>query len=288
MISIFKAPAMMALAMVMFSAMGVLVKIAGKSVPTVEAVLFRAVVSGVVVALMAKGEKVPLLGKRPGLLFVRGLAGAAALFLLFFALEDLSVGSAILLNQTTPLFVLPLAAFFLGERMTRRHVLLALLAVGGVAMVVKPNATMPLVPSLLALSSAVFAAIAYVLIRFLSATEHPLTIVFWFNLVSSIAAIPAALPFFVVPSLETLFVLLALALLATFGQVLMTHAYRRGEAGRIAVVGSTGALFGAGFDYLVWSHLPDLLTAAGGILVIVSCALIQLSNTREKGRESPG
>lgn len=279
---------MMALAMLMFSVMGVLVKIASASVPTVEAVLFRAVVSGVVVTIWAKREKVSLLGQRTGLLFVRGLAGAAALFLLFFALEDLSVGSALLLNQTTPLFVLPLAALFLGEGVTRRHVLLAFLAVGGVAMVVKPSAAMPLVPSLMALSSAVFAAVAYVLVRYLSATEHPLTIVFWFNLISSVAAVPAALPFFVVPSIETLVVLIALALLATFGQVLMTVAYRHGEAGRIAVVGSTGALFGAGLDYLIWSHLPGVLTAIGGLLVIVSCSAMQLLSARDKERgETP-
>jgi drug/metabolite transporter (DMT)-like permease len=172
--------------------------------------------------------------------------------------------------------MLPMAALFLKERITVYHGLLALLAVVGVALVVKPSADIDVTPALLALASAFFAAIAYVLIRKLSFTEHPLTIVFWFNLISTIAAVPVAAPSLVLPSWTTAAVLLGMALLGTLGQVLMTHAYRHSEAGRLAVVGSTGAIFGALFDYLVWDHLPDALTALGGILVIISCAMIQV------------
>lgn len=280
--SIFKGPALATLAMLMFSAMGVLVKIAGESIPPAETVLFRALLSGLMVAAMAKRDGVSLKGNRTRLLFVRGTMGAAALFLLFFALTKISVGSAILLNQTTPIFMMPMAALFLKERITATHIVLAAIAALGVSLVVKPSASMEIWPALMALGSAVFAAIAYILIRKLSATEHPLTIVFWFNLVSTLVAIPAALPGFQMPTFETWFVLLGVALFATFGQVLMTHAYRITEAGKLAVVGSTGAIFGAVFDYLLWDHIPDLMTGLGGIVVIVCCTLMQMIGTRPK------
>ena len=269
----------MVVAMLMFSAMGVLVKMAGQSIPPSETVLFRALISGIVVWLMAKRRGIRLAGDRTGLLFLRGLAGAFALFLFFFALTKLSVGSAILLNQTTPLFLLPMAAVFLREKITARHVVLAVTTAAGVALVVKPSSDMDITPALMALGSAFFAASAYILVRKLSATEHPLTIVFWFNLIATIAAVPVAAPHFVLPDATAWLLLIGLSLFATFGQVLMTHAYRLNEAGRLAVVGSTGAIFGAGFDYLIWNHLPDALTAIGGIVVIVSCTLMQLTRT---------
>ncbi len=276
MFSLFKGPALATLAMLMFSAMGALVKIAGNEVHASETVLFRAVLSGLLVAAMAKAQGVSLRGNRTFLLFIRGATGSVALFLFFFALTKISVGTAILLNQTTPIFMMPMAALFLKERITTAHIFLAFSAAVGVLLVVKPASSMAATPAFMALGSALFAAIAYILIRKLSATEHPLTIVFWFNLISALAAIPAALPNFQMPTSVTWLVLIGVALFATFGQVLMTLAYRLTEAGKLAVVGSTGAIFGAGFDYVLWDHLPDRFTALGGTVVIVSCTLMQM------------
>ena len=49
-----------------------------------------------------------------------------------------------------------------------------------------------------------------------------------------------------------------------------------GEAGRLAVVGSLGAVMGAGWDLVIWGHTPDIWTAAGGIVIITACAAIQM------------
>ena len=107
-------------------------------------------------------------------------------------------------------------------------------------------------------------AIAYVSIRKATATEHPLTIVLWFTVFSTLATAPPTLASFVVPSLETAIELIGVGVFGAVGQLLMTLAYAHGEAGRLAVIGSLGAVLGAGWDLVLWDHAPDLLTAAGG------------------------
>jgi drug/metabolite transporter (DMT)-like permease len=275
-----KGPLLLASAMLSFAVMSALVKISGEALPFTEIVFFRSVIGVLVILIWVRRKRLPLMGRRPGLLFLRGMAGTAALFLFFFAITRISVANAMVLNQTTPVFVLPLAALFLKEKITASHVVFVTTALVGVLLVVKPTLEMDRVPSLLALTSALFAAIAYILVRKLTQTEHSLVIVFWFNAVSAVVALPTALPVFTMPSLKMTLALLGMALAATSGQVLMTMAYRLAEAGRLAVIGSLGAVFGAGFDLVIWHHLPDMATAIGGGIIIISCSLLQVRRKR--------
>jgi drug/metabolite transporter (DMT)-like permease len=271
-----RAALILALAVSCFSAMSALGKLAGQQVPSIEIVFFRSLVGTPIILVMALRRRASLLGRRKGLLLVRSVSGTLAMLGFFYALTQIPVADAVLLNQTAPVFVLPMAAFYLGERITWRHVVLALTALVGAALVIKPSFDVVNVPGLVALGSAFFVAIAYVSIRKLTATEHPLTIVLWFTALSTLATAPPAFADFVVPSPEAAAALVGVGVFGAVGQLLMTQAYAYGEAGRLAVIGSLGAVLGAGWDLVLWDHAPDLMTAAGGVLVIGASATLQV------------
>jgi drug/metabolite transporter (DMT)-like permease len=279
-----KAALLLGGAMFSFSAMGMLVKWAGREIPAVEQVFFRGLVGMAILGALAVRRGVDLRGRNRRLLLLRGVMGTTALLLFFWAVTRLPVAEAILLNQATPIFLLPLAAWLLRERIGWRHVLLAAVALGGVALVLRPDPGNLNLPGLAALVSALFAAVAYVTVRRLAGSESSLTIVFWFTAISTVVSLPLMLPWFVVPGGRTLAALAAMGALATTGQLLLTLAYRHGEAGRLAVLGSLGAIFGAGWDLLLWGHLPDRWTALGGLIALTACALLQVSGP---GRPQP-
>jgi drug/metabolite transporter (DMT)-like permease len=262
-------------AMLSFSAMGMLVKWAGQEIPAVEQVFFRGLVGMTILGILAWRRGVDLRGRNRRLLLLRGVAGTTALILFFHAVTRIPVAEAILLNQATPIFVLPLAAWLLEERIGWRHGLWAAVALAGVTIVLRPGLEEFNLPGLAALVSALFAAVAYVTVRRLAGSESSLTIVFWFTAISTLVSGPAMLPWFTRPSPRMLAALVVMGVLATTGQLLLTVAYRHGEAGRLSVLGSLGALFGAGWDLVLWGHLPDGWTALGGGLAIVACAALQ-------------
>jgi drug/metabolite transporter (DMT)-like permease len=277
----------LAAAMLSFSAMSTLLKIAGKGVPTVEAVFFRGLVGLPVLLLLARREGVSLLGVNRKLLVARAVIGTTAVVLLFYAAPRIPVGEAMLLNQSTPIFALPLAALFLRERITWKHAALVAIALVGVALVVRPGAGFLNVPGLAAFASAGFSAAAYVCVRRLTATDATTTIVVWFTAIGTIATAPFALAVFVVPSPAELAALAGMGAAAVLGQLLLTTAYRRGEVGRLVVLGSLAAVFGTGFDLAIWGHVPDAITAAGGVVVIAACAAMQLMGAPPAAR-APG
>lgn len=271
-------------AMVSFSASSALAKVASDTVPYAEIIFVRGLVGLAILLPLAWKSRISLAGVRRGLLILRALCGTAAMFLYFYALSSLPVADTMLLNQTTPVFVLPLAALVLKERITWRHAVLVAVALAGVTVVIRPTGDISSIAGGIALISALFAACAYVVVRKLAATDHPITIVFWLTCVTVLASAPVMLPSLVIPDSRTLVILVAVGLVGTLGQLLLTTAYRFGEAGRLAVIGSFGAILGVFWDLMLWGHLPDMWTALGGVTVIAACAAIQV--TRASAQKS--
>src|SRR5712691_4577375 len=87
----------------LFAAMGAGIKLASRELPNAMVVFFRNAV-GLVVLL-------PWL-LRDG---VRGLAGLAAMYCFFYAIANLRLADAVLLNQSVPLFLPLVGSLWLGE-----------------------------------------------------------------------------------------------------------------------------------------------------------------------------
>ena len=112
--------------------------------------------------------------RRPGLLLARGLLGSGAILLFFYALCQLPVGEATLLNFTSPLFTTLFAALFLRERPGPRLILALGLTLVGLAMTVDPAAGSPLSWGMAAgLASAVMSGAAVTTVRALRGGLRP-------------------------------------------------------------------------------------------------------------------
>ena len=124
-----------------------------------------------------------------------------------------------------------------------------------------------------------FAAGASVAIRQLSARHHTYEIVFYFLAVATLVAIPLMWNDFVVPAtLREWGLLLAIGVVSLLGQVFLTRAFSHESATIVAVTRYIGIVFNAGWGCLFWSEVPDALTIAGGVLIVVAC--IALSRTK--------
>ncbi len=179
-----------------FSVMSALVKYAGTRLPTQEIVFARSVVA--LVLSLALLRRAGVLARDAALAAAaRGLWGYGALSCVFYAMTHLPLAEATMIQYLHPTSHRELAAVVLGERGDRSLAASVRWAPPGVLLVVRPalpvrRAALALDPVAVgaALGGAVLTAVAYVGVRELSRTEHPLMIVLWFPLV----AVPASLP----------------------------------------------------------------------------------------------
>lgn len=107
----------MAIGAFWFSVMGLLVKLAGRRLPSGEIVLFRAAITLVLSYHAVRAARLPSIwGEQRGLLVVRGLLGAVGINCFYYSLVHLPLGEATLIQYMNPIFATFLAAYWVGER----------------------------------------------------------------------------------------------------------------------------------------------------------------------------
>lgn len=276
----------MILAALSFAAMGVLVKASAKQIPFLVVVFFRAAVGLVILLAYFRWTGTSLRARQHGLLLLRSLFGFAALVLFFFALERLPLSHAVILNFSSPVFVVLLSGLMLGEQRTGLILPFVLGAFAGAALLVAPEWTEVRIEAVLGLLSAVFAALAYITVRWLSRTESSETIVFYFSMYGTLFGLAALVgadlawpeeyaldvvtPALLVP--VNLACLCGVGVAATLGQLLLTSALVLEKASVVSVFSYVNPLMSYFLGLAFFGEVPTVSSVAGGLLVLGGCA----------------
>ncbi len=252
-----------------FAVMGLFVKLAA-DVGVLEKVFFRNTVSLAIALAIVLHNGRPCLGKRRNqfALMSRSLLGVCGVMCYFWAIDHLLLVDAAMLGKLSPFFVAIFAAVFLREHLTARIAAALVMGFAGGLLVIKPAFDLRVLPALVGASSAVFAGGAYVLLRYLRNREPPETIVLYFSLVTVVGVFPFVLPNLTRPTGIEWFWLLGIGVSAAAGQLSLTASYRHAPAGKVALISYATIVFSALFGWLWWAEVPDLLSAAGGLLIL--------------------
>jgi drug/metabolite transporter (DMT)-like permease len=263
-----------------FSLMGVCVKAVGSRLPVAEVVLGRAVVSVLLSWWLLRQRAIPIWGKRKGMLILRGVIGTLALACVYAALTHLPLASATVLQYLYPTITALLAWATLREHLAPRLLLAMALGWLGVLVVAQPGwmtgqsgGGLPLLPLLLGLAGAVLTALAYVSVRALGRSEHPLVIIFWFPLMAVPLSLPLVLLQPVAPNLQELAWLLGVGLFTQIGQIGLTLGLTRLPAARATTIGYAQVAFAALWGHWLFGEAIGPATGLGAVLILVAALL---------------
>lgn len=266
-----------------FAAMAVCVRIASQTLPQTEVVFFRNFVALLFLLPLMIRQKVSLKTKNFHLHLLRNVAGLAAMYLYFYALSQLPLADALLLNYTSPLFIVMFAILWLKETFTRQRFIAALIGLVGVSLVFHPSSQIASLAGVLGLASGALAGLALTTVKRLSGRESSISIVAWFAILASIiSAIPLFWDF-IWPHGEQWLYLIAMGLFGTLGQVGLTLAYARAPATQVSPLGYASLIFAGIFGFVLWNEAPDVLGLVGALTIIAAGILV----TRERPEPAP-
>lgn len=227
--------------------------------------------------VLRTGIRRSIISPRLPMLWARGLFGSGSFALTVYALGHLILADAMVLSFTTPFWVIPLAALFLGEYAGWRRGLATALGFLGVLLVMKPQFGIQ-DAMLIAVLAALLRGFVVVFIKNLATTEPPRRIVFWFFAVGAVVLAWPALLHWSPPTPEQWGWLILAALGGWVGQEWLSRAYREGEATIIAPLEFTRIPVAAVIGLALFAEVPDYWSLAGTV-IIVGASLI-ISQTR--------
>lgn len=260
---------------VFFSVMGLLANAAGRECDWRLVLLARSGLVTLFALSLALIVRARLAFLRPGVLWMRSLAGSCSMVATFYALTrpDFPVSNTLTLTNTFPVWVAVLSWPMVGERPTAGVWIAVLCAVIGVALTQQPQVAGFPPAAWAALAASLFTAVAMLGLNRLRGVSS-LGVVVHFSAVSTLFGLSTFLLFergnapdhLADPAV--LAKLLGVGLTATAGQVFLTLAYRSGSATKVSVIGLSQVVMVMAFEAAFNDRHFDPMSLVGTALVL--------------------
>ncbi len=240
---------------------------------------------------LALGARAPLVLWRPGILWMRSLAGSSSMVCTFYALTHLPLSDVLTLTNMFPLWVALLSWGAFGERPEARFWLAVLSGLAGVALIQQPHLMEGNFAVLAALGASLFTSVAMLGLNRLGDLDARAIVVHF----SGVALVFCLAAYFVFPRRSDvgelpegpeLLLLLGIGVTATIGQICLTKAFVSGLATKVAVVGLSQVVFALLLDVLLFRQPVRPLSLLGMALVLAPTAWVMLSGRGEPAMET--
>ena len=265
-----------------FAVMSAFIKLSG-DLPNIQKVFFRNLVSAIIALFLIIKHKGSITGKKENrkILIYRSLFGTIGIIFNYYAIDNLVLSDANMLNKISPFLVVVFCALILKEKINLKQILAIIVAFIGALFIVKPSFDIRVVPYIIGFLSAVFAALAYTCVRMLGNKEEYYTIVFFFSTFSLVTVLPMFI--YVYEPMTTMqFVYLILAgIFASLGQFGVTLAYKYAPAKEISIFDYSNIIFSAILSIFLFGVYPDKLSVVGYFIIFAAAFYMFLYNKRQ-------
>ena len=281
----------MVAALALFALMGMCVKLASAHYPAPDLVLYRSLIGALIVTVLVRRRGGTLRTRVPMMHFWRAVLGVTGLGLWFFSLTGLPLGTAMTLNSMSSvwlaLFVVAGSLLSAGDSRSAASpgmVLSVIAGFAGVALVLRPTIDQQQVWfGLAGLMSGMVAALAYLHVAALGRIGEPEErIVFYFSVGGIVlgGALVAVQGGPAPHTVQGLGLILAVGILATTAQLLMTRAWAIGHPLVNAALQYLDIAFSVALGVWVFDDPLGAATLLGMALIV--CAGITATRMRSR------
>ncbi len=265
-----------------FAVMSAFIKLSG-DLPNMQKVFFRNLVAAIIALFLILKHKGSFTGKKENrkILIYRSLFGTIGVIFNYYAIDNLVLSDANMLNKISPFLVVIFCALILKEKINTKQIGAILVAFIGALFIIKPSFDVKVIPYLIGVLSAVFAALAYTCVRILGNKEEYYTIVFFFSTFSLITVFPMFIVVYESMTLMQLAYLLLAGIFASLGQFGITLAYKYAPAKEISIFDYSNIIFSAILSIFLFGVYPDKFSVVGYFIIFGSAFYMFMYNKKQ-------
>ena len=230
---------------------------------------------------LIKKKFIPYKTKNFKFYFIRGLFNLPMMILGFGALVYVPFEQFKALHFLSPIIVVLLSFIIFREKVYMYRILALIIGFIGMLIIVRPGIVDFNIGTIMILISLTFWSLIIIVSKFVSKDDSPITMVTYQYTLMTIFALPLAIYFWQMPSLQSLIFVFIGAISGTILHLSLALSYKYAELSVTQPVWFSGLIFGSAFGFFVFNETPDLWTWIGGIVVFSSVLLITY-NERSK------
>ena len=258
-----------------FVAVTALVKYMGARVPPAEAAFLRYVLGLVFLLPMLPTLRAATITRRQWWLFGwRGVFHSVGVMLWFYAMTRIPIAEVTAMNYLAPVYVSIGAALFLGERLAARRIAAVVVALIGVAVILRPGFREVAPGHIAMMFCAVVFAGSYLLAKIMADEAKPAVVVAMLSIFVTIGLAPFALANWVTPTWGDLGLLFVVACFATAGHYTMTMAFAAAPVTVTQPVTFLQLVWAVPLGVVVFSEPLDPFVILGGLIIVDSVSFI--------------
>ena len=230
---------------------------------------------------LIKKKFIPYKTKNFKFYFIRGLFNLPMMILGFGALVYVPFEQFKALHFLSPIIVVLLSFVIFREKVYMYRIMALVIGFIGMLIIVRPGIVDFNIGTIMILISLTFWSLIIIVSKFVSKDDSPITMVTYQYTLMTIFALPLAIYFWQMPSLQSLIFVFIGAISGTILHLSLALSYKYAELSVTQPVWFSGLIFGSAFGFFVFNETPDVWTWIGGIVVFSSVLLITY-NERSK------
>ncbi|MDD6345719.1 MAG: DMT family transporter [Oscillospiraceae bacterium] len=267
-----------------FALMSMFIRLSG-DIPSFQKAFFRNFVAmAISVITMIKHHEKPVI-KSGNLIYLvmRSICGTVGIICNFYAIDNLNLSDASMLNKMSPFFAIIFSFILLKEKISPVQALIVTGAFIGSVFIVKPSSEILSSPASLAgLLGGMGAGTAYTFVRILGQKgENKSFIVLFFSAFSCLVFLPFLIFDYHDMTIKQLIFLILAGASAAGGQFSVTSAYCYAPAKEISVYDYSQLIFATILGFFVFGQIPDKLSIIGYAIIISMAVIMFIYNNKK-------
>ncbi len=243
-----------------------------KHLPLMEIMFFQNIPSMIILPIILKKMNLSPLGNNRPLLYFNGFVSMMTQLTKYYTYTVMLLADSTTIHRLSPIFVFFLSGIILKEKLSLKRIPFFFLAFLGGLLVIKPGFRVEMFPVIVALMAAILISISHINMRYLRLTDHYLVITNTLAYISGLGSLIILLwqKSYQVPSPAELFTLILIGFVALVAWIMLPRAYQLVQANLVSLYTYSQIIFASLFGLLFFKEIPDILSAIGACLIILS------------------
>lgn len=205
----------------------------------------------------------------------RGVNGLISMILWFQVVKMIPLSEAVSISFIIPILTTIAAIFFFKEKVSAKSWIASLIGFAGILIILRPGFREFNPAYFFCFGSVILWTISNLLIKTMTKTERPETIVAYMSLIMFLCSMPLAFPYMEPINFKNLCLFALLGLVSNLTHIYISNAYAKADLSLVQPFDFTRLIFTSIISYFAFGEVIDLwviigsLVILGGVIIVV-------------------